>query len=80
MRITDLRDFTSVQNNDGVVVQNALQAVSDGDDGLAAEVLPDHLLHDLIGVLVDGAGGFCGHIFFGTKSIPSGDLYVRAWV
>ncbi|KAI0168838.1 hypothetical protein GGR52DRAFT_581210 [Hypoxylon sp. FL1284] len=29
---------------------------------------------------VDGAGGFCGHIFFGTESIPSGDVYVRAYV
>lgn len=31
-------------------------------------------------IRVDGAGGFCGHIFFGTENIPSGDLYVRAWV
>ena len=29
---------------------------------------------------VDGAGGFCGHIFFGTTKIPSGDVYVRAFV
>ena len=29
---------------------------------------------------VDGAGGFCGHIFFGTTKIPSGDVYVRAYV
>ena len=39
------------------MVQNALQAVSHGDDGLATEILPNHLLHDLVGVLVDGAGG-----------------------
>ena len=31
-------------------------------------------------VRVDGAGGFCGHIFFGTTKIPSGDVYVRTWV
>ncbi|KAI1339668.1 hypothetical protein F5Y15DRAFT_66424 [Xylariaceae sp. FL0016] len=31
-------------------------------------------------VRVDGAGGFCGHIFFGTTKVPSGDVYVRAWV
>ena len=29
---------------------------------------------------VAGAGGYCGHIFFGTTSIPSGDVYVRAYV
>lgn len=29
---------------------------------------------------VDGAGGYCGHIFFGTSKIPSGDVYVRTWV
>ncbi|KAK3367355.1 hypothetical protein B0T24DRAFT_659342 [Lasiosphaeria ovina] len=29
---------------------------------------------------VDGAGGYCGHIFFGTSKIPSGDVYVRAWI
>lgn len=29
---------------------------------------------------VDGAGGFCGHIFFGTTNVPSGDVYVRAYV
>jgi hypothetical protein len=29
---------------------------------------------------VDGAGGFCGHIFFGTNKIPSGDVYVRTWL
>jgi len=58
VRVADLSDFASVQNDDGVVIQDALQAVSDGDDGLAAEVLPDDLLHDLIGVLVDGARRF----------------------
>ncbi|KAI1092540.1 hypothetical protein F5B19DRAFT_205163 [Rostrohypoxylon terebratum] len=31
-------------------------------------------------IRVDGAGGFCGHIFFGTTKVPSGDIYVRAWV
>lgn len=29
---------------------------------------------------VVGAGGYCGHIFFGTTAVPSGDIYVRAWV
>lgn len=29
---------------------------------------------------VDGAGGYCGHIFFGTTAVPSGDIYVRTWV
>ncbi|KAK7739820.1 hypothetical protein SLS62_011209 [Diatrype stigma] len=29
---------------------------------------------------VDGAGGFCGHIFFGTTNVPTGDVYVRAYV
>jgi len=29
---------------------------------------------------VDGAGGYCGHIFFGTTKIPSGDVYVRTWL
>ena len=27
-----------------------------------------------------GSAGYCGHIFFGTTSIPSGDLYVRVWL
>lgn len=31
-------------------------------------------------IRVDGAGGYCGHIFFGTTKIPSGDVYVRAWL
>ena len=29
---------------------------------------------------VDGAGGFCGHVFFGTTNIPSGDVYVRTYL
>ena len=29
---------------------------------------------------VVGAGGYCGHIFFGTTQVPKGDVYVRAWV
>lgn len=29
---------------------------------------------------VDGAGGYCGHIFFGTKEVPNGDVYVRVYV
>jgi hypothetical protein len=30
---------------------------------------------------VDGAGGYCGHIFFGTTDVPtSGDIYVRTWL
>jgi hypothetical protein len=31
-------------------------------------------------IKVDGAGGYCGHIFFGTTAVPSGDVYVRTWV
>jgi hypothetical protein len=31
-------------------------------------------------VKVNGAGGYCGHIFFGTTSVPSGDVYVRTWL
>ncbi|KAI1387928.1 uncharacterized protein F4822DRAFT_296231 [Hypoxylon trugodes] len=31
-------------------------------------------------IRVDGAGGFCGHVFFGTTKVPSGDVYVRAFV
>ncbi|KAF2750072.1 hypothetical protein M011DRAFT_464875 [Sporormia fimetaria CBS 119925] len=31
-------------------------------------------------IRVDGAGGYCGHIFVGTTKIPSGDLYVRTWL
>lgn len=29
---------------------------------------------------VTSPGGYCGHIFFGTKQIPAGDLYVRTWM
>ncbi|KAG9238939.1 hypothetical protein BJ875DRAFT_274509 [Amylocarpus encephaloides] len=29
---------------------------------------------------VAGAGGYCGHIFFGTPKVPSGDVYVRTWI
>ncbi|KAK4655078.1 hypothetical protein QC762_404920 [Podospora pseudocomata] len=29
---------------------------------------------------VDGGGGYCGHIFFGTSKVPTGDVYVRAWI
>ncbi|CAG5179403.1 uncharacterized protein ALTATR162_LOCUS9228 [Alternaria atra] len=31
-------------------------------------------------IRVDGAGGFCGHIFVGTTKIPAGDVYVRTYV
>ena len=31
-------------------------------------------------IRVDGAGGYCGHIFFGTTKVPSGDVYVRTYV
>lgn len=31
-------------------------------------------------IRIDGAGGYCGHIFFGTTSVPKGDVYVRAYV
>jgi hypothetical protein len=31
-------------------------------------------------IRVDGAGGYCGHMFFGSTKVPSGDLYVRAYV
>ncbi|KAJ4386182.1 hypothetical protein N0V93_009075 [Gnomoniopsis smithogilvyi] len=31
-------------------------------------------------IRVDGAGGYCGHIFFGTTAVPTGDLYVRTWL
>ncbi|KAK6351991.1 hypothetical protein TWF718_005140 [Orbilia javanica] len=31
-------------------------------------------------IKITGAGGYCGHIFVGTKQIPAGDVYVRAWV
>ncbi|KAK2762344.1 hypothetical protein FQN54_001354 [Arachnomyces sp. PD_36] len=31
-------------------------------------------------VKVDGAGGYCGHVFFGTEDVPSGDVYVRAYI
>ncbi|AEO70968.1 92096097-fddb-4e57-887d-b0a5c13f99f4 [Thermothielavioides terrestris] len=31
-------------------------------------------------IRVDGAGGYCGHVFFGTTKVPSGDLYVRVYV
>jgi hypothetical protein len=27
-----------------------------------------------------GTNGFCGHKFFGTDAIPSGDVYVRTWM
>ncbi|MCJ1310524.1 hypothetical protein MMC25_004188 [Agyrium rufum] len=31
-------------------------------------------------IKVTGAGGYCGHIFFGTKAVPAGDVYVRVWL
>jgi len=31
-------------------------------------------------IRVNGAGGYCGHIFFGTTEVPSGDVYVRVWL
>ncbi|KAH6626516.1 carbohydrate-binding module family 1 protein [Chaetomium sp. MPI-SDFR-AT-0129] len=31
-------------------------------------------------IRVDGAGGYCGHVFVGTTQVPSGDLYVRTWL
>jgi len=29
---------------------------------------------------VVGAGGYCGHDFFGTTQVPKGDVYVRVWM
>jgi hypothetical protein len=31
-------------------------------------------------IKVTSPGGYCGHIFFGTTSMPTGDVYVRVWV
>lgn len=31
-------------------------------------------------VKVEGAGGYCGHIFFGTTKVPTGDVYVRTYL
>jgi hypothetical protein len=31
-------------------------------------------------IRVDGAGGYCGHIFVGSSKVPSGDVYVRTWL
>ncbi|KAM0697786.1 hypothetical protein Q7P36_002640 [Cladosporium allicinum] len=31
-------------------------------------------------IKVAGAGGYCGHAFFGTTKVPSGDVYVRVWM
>jgi hypothetical protein len=31
--------------------------------------------------VVGGSSGYCGHIFFGTTSVPSGgNVYVRVWL
>ncbi|KAI2633888.1 hypothetical protein GGS21DRAFT_117696 [Xylaria nigripes] len=30
--------------------------------------------------VVGGASGYCGHIFFGTTQVPTGDVYVRTWL
>nr|OBT66511.1 hypothetical protein VE03_03641 [Pseudogymnoascus sp. 23342-1-I1]OBT66565.1 hypothetical protein VE03_03612 [Pseudogymnoascus sp. 23342-1-I1] len=29
---------------------------------------------------VTSPGGFCGHIFFGTTNVPTGDIYVKVWL
>jgi hypothetical protein len=31
-------------------------------------------------IRVDGAGGYCGHIFVGTNKVPAGDVYVRTYL
>ncbi|KAK9784002.1 hypothetical protein SCAR479_00561 [Seiridium cardinale] len=31
-------------------------------------------------IRVDGAGGYCGHIFVGTTKVPTGDVYVRVYL
>ena len=31
-------------------------------------------------IKVAGAGGYCGHAFFGTTKVPSGDVYVLTWL
>ena len=31
-------------------------------------------------IKVTGAGGYCGHVFFGTTDIPSGDVYIRTFM
>jgi hypothetical protein len=31
-------------------------------------------------IKVTSPGGYCGHIFFGTTKVPSGDVYVRTYL
>ena len=31
-------------------------------------------------IRVDGAGGYCGHIFVGTTKVPGNNFYVRSFV
>ncbi|KAI9704690.1 MAG: hypothetical protein M1820_005438 [Bogoriella megaspora] len=31
-------------------------------------------------IKVSGAGGYCGHIFFGSTKVPTGDVYVRTYL
>lgn len=31
-------------------------------------------------IRVDGAGGYCGHVFVGTTKVPSGDVYIRTYL
>ncbi|KAK4184314.1 hypothetical protein QBC35DRAFT_441623 [Podospora australis] len=31
-------------------------------------------------IRVNGGGGYCGHIFFGTTKVPTGNVYVRAYI
>ena len=30
--------------------------------------------------VVGGPNGYCGHIFFGTTKVPTGNVYVRVWL
>ena len=27
-----------------------------------------------------GSSGYCGHIFFGTTAVPTGNVFVRVWM
>lgn len=53
VRLASLDDAPGVQYDDAVVIEDCVEFVRDGDDGVVAEFLADDSLHDLICLGVD---------------------------
>lgn len=58
VRLAGLDDPAAVEDYDAVVVEDRVELVGDGDDGVGAEFLADDPLHDFVCLGVDAVNFF----------------------